>query len=264
MFAIIIYLIYSASNKAGSNRTGSNSGEKRGRKNSSCGSPRQPKSTRPKGGSIGKRDRVTSMIDLGPSVMGSPLDTDNFTPGCLSSPFSFNSVSSTSDLLSTQDNRVVDTMLPQSMVQSICKPDGHKLCKVESEQIQSGEITIEKVDSFNAVSYSSMVEQKGITSKPIANEDYRSVKALEITDIDLEHIFDEDQEDDQVNCMYVYSVYISLHCRILTSCLSRQISRVPILSRPVQLPSPCLLACTHQAQHYPSWPQFTPPLPLLN
>ena len=146
------------------------------------------------------------MIDLGPSVMGSPLDTENFTPGFLSSPFTFNSVSSTSDLLSTQDNRVMDTMLPQSMVQSICKPDGHKLCKVESEQIQSGEITIEKVDSFNAISYSSMVEPKvGNSSKPTANEDYRSVKALEITDIDLEHIFDEEEED-QVCMQLVHSI----------------------------------------------------------
>ena len=210
----IAIIIYSASNKAGSNRIGSNSGEKRGRKNSSCGSPRQPKSARPKGGSIGKRDRITSMIDLGPSVMGSPLDTENFTPGCLSSPFSFNSVGSTSDLLSTQDNRVMDAVLPQSMVQSICKLDGHKLCKVESEQIQSGEITIEKVDSFNPTSYSSMIEQKvGVTSKPTANEDYRSVKALEITDIAPDHIFDE-EEDDQVcivynlyiQCMYCYTV----------------------------------------------------------
>ena len=208
-----IYFIYSASNKAGSNRTGSNSGEKRGgRKNSSCGSPRQPKLARPKGGSIGKRDRLTSMIDLGPSVMGSPLDTENFTPGFLSSPFTFNSVGSTSDLLSTQDSRGMDAMLPQSMVQSICKPDGHKLCKVESEQIQSGEITIEKVDSFNAVSYSGMVEQKvGNTSKPTANEDYRSVKALEITDIDLEHIFDE-EEDDQV-CIQEFNI-TTYHCAV--------------------------------------------------
>ena len=92
------------------------------------------------------------------------------------------------------------------MVQSICKPDGHKLCKVESEQIQSGEITIEKVDSFNAISYSSMVEPKvGNSSKPTANEDYRSVKALEITDIDLEHIFDEEEED-QVCMQLVHSI----------------------------------------------------------
>lgn len=175
---------------------GNSNGDKRGRKNSSCGSPRQPKSARPRGASITKHDRKTSMIDLGASVMGSPLDAENFTPSLLASPFSFTPVGSTSDI--TQDTRMMDPIMPQSVVQSICKPDGHKLCKVESEQIPSGEITIEKVDSFNSVSYPSMVEQKmGITSKPIANEDYRSVKALEITDIDLEHIFDE-EEDDQV------------------------------------------------------------------
>ena len=174
---------------------GSSNGDKRGRKNSSCGSPRQPKSARPRGTSISKRDRQSSMIDLGASVMGSPLDTENFTPSILTSPFSFTPVGSTSDI-SSQDTRMMDPIMPQSVVQSICKPDGHKLCKVESEQIQSGEITIEKVDSFNSVSYPSIVEQKiGSTSKPIANEDYRSVKALEITDIDLEHIFDEEEED---------------------------------------------------------------------
>ena len=194
MYYTTIITLYSITSKAGSNRTTSNSGEKRGRRNSSCGSPRQPKSARPKGGSVSKRDRLSSMIDLGPSV----LDSQNFTPGFSSSPFTFNSVTSTSDLLSIQDPHMMDTMMPQSMVQSICKPDGHKLCKVESEQIQSREITIEKVDSFNTVPYCNMVEQKpGNTSKPTANEDYRSVKALEITDIDLEHIFDE-EEDDQV------------------------------------------------------------------
>ena len=92
--------------------------------------------------------------------------------------------------------------MSQSVVQSICKPDGHKLCKVESEQIQSGEITIEKVDSFNSLpAYSSMIDQKiGTTSKPMANEDYRSVKALEITDIDLEHIFNEEEDDQVCTC----------------------------------------------------------------
>lgn len=149
------------------------------------------------------------MIDLGPSVMGSPLDTENFTPGFLSStsPFSFTPVGSTSDI-ATQDIRMMDTMMSQSVMQSICKPDGHKLCKVESEQIQSGEITIEKVDSFNNVSYPSMVDQKmGTNNKPTANEDYRSVKALEITDIDLEHIFDEEEEYDQV-CIYTTHIFI--------------------------------------------------------
>ena len=176
---------------------GSTNGDKRGRKNSSSGSPRQPKSARPKVGSIGKCDRVISLIELGPSVMGSPLETEIFTPSFLSSPFSLTpTIGSTSDLLSAQDSRGIDPVMPQSVVQSICKPDGHKLCKVESEQIQSGEITIEKVDSFNTVPYPNMVEQKvGAPSKPTANEDYRSVKALEITDIDLEHIFDEEEED---------------------------------------------------------------------
>lgn len=188
---------------------GSTNGDKRGRKNSSCGSPRQPKSARPKGGSVSKHGRLTSMIDLGPSVMGSPLETETFTPGFLSSPFSLTpTIGSTSDLLSTQDSRGMDSMMPQSVVQSICKPDSHKLCKVESEQIQSGEITIEKVDSFNT--YSSMVDQKiGAPSKPTANEDYRSVKALEITDIDLEHIFDEEDED-QVTICTTFNVHYSL------------------------------------------------------
>lgn len=201
------YFIYSTSSKANS-RMGSSNGDKRGRKNSSCGSPRQPKSARPKGSSVSKRDRVSSMIDLGPSVLDSPLQTENFTPGFSSSPFAFSSVGSTSDLLSAQDPRIIDSMMPQTVMQSICKPDGHKLCKVESEQIQSGEITIEKVDSFNTVSYSGMVDQKiGTTSKPTANEDYRSVKALEITDIDLEHIFDEEEED-QVCCVLIFTIFM--------------------------------------------------------
>lgn len=182
------------------------------------------------------------MIDLGASVMGSigsPLDTENFTPGFLSSPFSFNPVGSASDLLSTQDPpRVMDPIMPpQSVMQSICKPDGHKLCKVESEQIQSGEITIEKVDSFNAVSYSSMVDQKvGATSKPMANEDYRSVKALEITDIDLEHIFDEEEDDQVCICtnLHTYSFIVTL-TRILTSCQSLQTSRALVLNQLLQL-----------------------------
>jgi len=87
--------------------------------------------------------------------------------------------------------------------------------QVESEQIQSGEITIEKADSFNTVSYSSIVEQKvGVPSKPTVNKDYWSVKALEITDIDLEHIFDEEEED-QVSIMHMYSSYIHFCLHII-------------------------------------------------
>ena len=240
-------LVYSISSKAGSNRTTSNSGEKRGRRNSSCGSPRQPKSARPKVGSISKRDRLTSMIDLGPSV----LDAENFTPGFSPSTFTFNSVGSTSDLLSVQDPRMMDTMMSQSMVQSICKPDGHKLCKVESEQIQSREITIEKVDSFNTVPYCNMVEQKpGNTCKPMPNEDYRSVKALEITDIDLEHIFDDEEEGDQV-CIYIaIHLLMMLYNRIMINLPSRWILRAPVSNLLLQLPSPCQPACTVRGHHY--------------
>ena len=194
----------------------SSSGDKsaRGRRNSSCGSPRQPKTARPRtstsgGGGGNKRDRLTSMVDLGPSVLGSPLETDTFTPGYLSSNFfSMTPTGSISDFLSADPS--MSSMSPNI----VRKNDGPKLCTVESEQMQSGEHTIEKVDCFSAGSFANQQQQppKSEAFKPTATKDYRSVKALEVTDIDidLEHIFD-DEEEDQARMTLHYTTQTCTH-----------------------------------------------------
>jgi len=139
------------------------------------------------------------MVDLGASVLGSPLETDTFTPGILTSNFfSMTPTGSISDFLSADPSM-------SSMSPNIRKTDGPKLCTVESEQMQSGEHTIEKVDSYNAKPFVSQQQPKLEAFKHTATKDYRSVKALEVTDIDidLEHIFDE-EEDDQASIIELH------------------------------------------------------------